>query len=371
MRVLFLARATLFKTYGGDTVQIVSTAKYLRKLGVQVDIKLTNEKIDYTRYDLLHIYNVIRPADALYHIKRSGKPYVVSTIFLDYDEFQKQNASGLRRLAGKVFDSDQLEYIKAMARWIKKGEVVRSKEYLYLGHKNAVKKVALKAAYLLPNSYNEYERFSAKYNVRKSYKVIYNGIDYDIFNVRPSIYKKLHDPKQVISVARIEGHKNQLNLIKALNNTEFNLKIIGRPAPNHVKYYKECKRVASDNIHFIEQFLPQDQLSSYYMGAKVHVLPSWNETCGLSSLEAAYMGCNIVITDKGDTTEYFGDNAWYCDPASPESIYEAIKQAAEAPFNEKIREQVIEVFNWEEAAINTYNVYKAVLNKNHVTAHPN
>ncbi len=57
-------------------------------------------------------------------------------------------------------------------------------------------------------------------------------------------------------------------------------------------------------------------------------MPSWFETTGLSSLEAAAMGCNIVITRKGDAYEYFGDYAYYCDPESPDSIFKAIEKAA-------------------------------------------
>jgi len=36
----------------------------------------------------------------------------------------------------------------------------------------------------------------------------------------------------VLCIARIEGIKNQLNLIKALNDTEFNVLLIGSHAPN-------------------------------------------------------------------------------------------------------------------------------------------
>jgi len=38
MKVLFQSRTTLFSVPGGDTVQLVKTAEYLRKLGVEVDI---------------------------------------------------------------------------------------------------------------------------------------------------------------------------------------------------------------------------------------------------------------------------------------------------------------------------------------------
>ena len=116
MKVLFISRATLFRDKGGDTVQVQKTAEYLRKLEVEVDIRLCNEIIDYKPYDLLHFFNIIRPADILQHIKRSKKPYVVSTIYVDYSEYEKKARGGL---AGKVFQiipGHTIEYMKAIAR---------------------------------------------------------------------------------------------------------------------------------------------------------------------------------------------------------------------------------------------------------------
>jgi glycosyltransferase involved in cell wall biosynthesis len=83
----------------------------------------------------------------------------------------------------------------------------------------------------------------------------------------------------------------------------------------------------------------------------------------LSSLEAAFYNCNLVITDKGDTVEYFGKNAWYCDPGNPDSIYEAILLASEAAPNTTLREKIINTYNWNQAAIQTLAVYKAYLSK--------
>jgi len=358
MNILFLARATLYRVYGGDTVQIVSTAKYLRKLGIHVDIRLSNEQIDYRKYDLLHFFNIGRPGDILCHIKKSGLPYVVSTIFIDFSEYQRSN-KGIRSTFSKYLSSDRIEYLKAIARWIKNGESIQSREYIFLGHKKAVQKVAGNAAYILPNSESEHKRFVAHYDIRRPYKVVYNGIDPEIFSAPPSKYY-LQDTLQVLCVARIEGNKNQLNLIKALNNTQFKLKLVGKPAPNHTRYYNECKKAAAGNVSF-EDFMPQEQLTEEYVSAKVHVLPSWNETCGLSSIEAAYHNCNIVITDKGDTVEYFGAKAWYCDPADPESIYKAIVAAAIAPVNIELREKINDTYNWERAATDTLIVYQQVL----------
>ena len=111
---------------------------------------------------------------------------------------------------------------------------------------------------------------------------------------------------------------------------------------------------------FIEH-LPQAGLIKYYRQAKVHALPSWFETTGLSSLEAAAMGCNVVISDKGDTKEYFEEKAFYCDPRSPESIYDAVEKASGHPYNDLLRKKIIASYTWQQAAIQTLIAYKQVL----------
>jgi glycosyltransferase involved in cell wall biosynthesis len=363
MRILFLARATLYSVYGGDTIQILSTAKFLNKLGVHVDVKLVNdEKIDYSKYDLLHLFNIIRPADFLNPVKESKKPYVVSTIFVEYNEYQQNHSRGIVSFLSKYFSSDQMEYAKAVGRWIKNGESINSIQYMIQGHRQSIQQLARGAAYLLPNSRSEYNRFVNCYHVEKPYKIINNGVDTEIFSKTNDLKISKPDSKSVICVSRIEGQKNHLNLIMALNDTPFHLLIIGKYAPNHKKYYEQCRDSASSNITFSD-FVPQEKLFKYYSAAKVHALPSWNETCGLSSLEAAYYNCNLVITDKGDTVEYFGDNAWYCDPGDPGSIYEAVVRASEAPPNISLREKISSTYNWNQAAIQTLSVYEEVLNR--------
>lgn len=364
MNVLFLARSTLYDVFGGDTVQIVSTAKYLRQMGVEADIRLSNEPIDYARYDLIHLFNIIRPADALKHVQQSGLPLVISTIYVDFSEYERNERKGMAGIAAKVFSGNQLEYLKTILRRVKNKERIQSPSYFLLGHKRSVQRLAEKAAILLPNSESEMQRFVKDYRVQNEYKVIPNGIDPDLFPFRQERNIK-RDPQLILCVARIEGKKNQLNLIRAVKGADYRLLLVGNPAPNHMKYYEACVKEAGDNVQF-EGFIPQDRLYHYYQMAQVHVLPSWNETCGLSSMEAAYYGCNIVITDKGDTRDYYGTHAWYCDPGDPSSIREAITQAASGTCDGALKQKIINEYNWEQAARKTLAAYKEVLNKQQI-----
>ena len=72
-----ISRPTLFTVPGGDTVQIEQTAAALKKLGVEVDIKLADEEIEYQNYRLIHFFNIIRPNSISAHVKQSNLPYVI------------------------------------------------------------------------------------------------------------------------------------------------------------------------------------------------------------------------------------------------------------------------------------------------------
>ena len=353
MRVALITRSTLYTVRGGDTIQVVQTAKQLTELGVDVNILLSNEHIDYAKYNLLHFFNITRPADILYHGKKSGKPYVVSTILCNYSEYDKHHRKGIGMLFS-FLPADSIEYLKTMARWLMGKDHLSSINYIWKGQRKSILEILNKAAMILPNSKSEYKRVGQNYLEEVNNIIVPNGINPDLFKWDRSLPK---DEKLVLCVARIEGIKNQINLIKALNNTDYRLLIIGTNSPNQVNYYNECRTIATDNVSFIEH-LPQNELVKYYQQAKVHVLPSWFETTCLSSIEAATMGCNLVITDKGDTKEYFEDYAYYCDPGKPESIFEAIKQASEAPVDDALRQKILTKYTWKHSALQTLKAYQ-------------
>jgi glycosyltransferase involved in cell wall biosynthesis len=234
------------------------------------------------------------------------------------------------------------------------GVKIKSGYFLFHGQKKSIKKIVRMTQMLLPNSKSEYERLSLTYNIQKKYRVIPNGIDKILFTPRTN--ETPREEQLILCVARIEGRKNQLNLIRAIVNTPYRLILIGAVATNQIDYYEKCKKEAGPNIEFID-FLEQELLLDYYRKAKVHVLPSWFETTGLSSLEAAAMGCNIVITRKGDAFEYFENDAYYCDPESPDSIFQAVDQAARNKIPEGLSKKILNQFTWEIAAKKTMEAY--------------
>ena len=356
MKIAFIVRSSFYSSPGGDTIQAEFTAKYLRKLQLEVDIKLTSEQIDYSSYQLIHFFNLIRPADILPHIK-NNIPYVISSIYVDYSFYKSHQSGILYKSILKYFSPNNLEYTKTIGRWLLNGSERPHINYILKGHRKSIVHILKNAAFILPNSYSELTRIKATFGSYAPMEIIPNGIDTELFQPDNGIAR---NPYQVICVGRIETRKNQLNLIRALNNSSYELVIIGKPSPNHYNYYSKCKSEAKGNIHFINE-MPQSDLHYHYASAKVHALPSFFETTGLSSLEAAYLGCNIVITDKGDTSEYFGNHGFYCEPDDPASIYQAVDRAAKMPVNHSFQLQIDKHYTWSKAALLTKNVYHKIL----------
>lgn len=357
MNVLFIARSTLYESPGGDTIQVLKTAEALRKLDVNVEIGLTTAEFDYSKYDIVHFFNIIRPADIIYHFEQSKKT-VISTIFVDYTEPEIAAGSFLRSTATRILGGDFIEYLKTITKAILGKEKIRSKRYILKGQYKAVKYLYQNAGALLPNSNSEKTRLQEKYGATKAlFSKVVNAIE-PLENVAPN----LKYSGAIICVARVERLKNQLNFIKAVKGLDIPCFIIGKPAINDHAYYELCKIEAGNNVVFIDA-LPQLEIFSIMKAARVHVLPSWFETTGLVSLEAAYYGCNLVITNKGDQKEYFGENAYYCDPDNADSIRDAILKAYALPFNEDFKKHIATFYNWEQTAQHTKQCYLQLLNQ--------
>ena len=356
IKVVMIVRSTIYSVPGGDTVQVTETARHLSTFGVDVTIKKTNEAINYDQYELLHFFNITRPADMLCHIKKSRLPFVVSTILVEYHEYDRLYRRGIAGFLFRFFSADGCEYIKTISRWLLGRDRLMSKSYLWKGQRNSIKEILGNAAMVLPNSQLEYKRLVEKYDCEAACSVVPNGIDTSLFAQDKSVTK---DPLLVLCVARIEGIKNQLNLVKALSVANCRLLLIGSPAPNQLSYYQSCREVAGDNVVFLGQ-LTQTDLLKYYQQASVHVLPSWFETTGLSSLEAAAMGCKVVISERGDAREYFDKDAFYCNPASIDSIRRSVEEALSAPFSNALQQKIVNNYTWQHAAKVTVGAYQIV-----------
>ncbi len=359
MKVLFLLRKGYRESLGGDVVQAINTAQYLSKSGVSVDIAESGEPLSGKRFDLLHFFNLGRPYDVYPYLSTLRVPLVVSTLFVDYFEYDVRGRSWPVRDLFAFLGRDYTEYVKAASK-ILKGQIHKSSyEYLKDGHRRAVRKVVEYAHCLIGATGSELERVYKYVNILPAYvDVVPLGIDPIFFSGDFSWHKR----KGIISVGRLEGLKNQDKLIRAVKDLDANLTLVGKPSKNALLYPWYVKWLAGDKVAFTGH-LPQMDVHKLYLNHRVHAQPSWFETTGLASLEAAASGCRIVVTNRGDTAEVFGVYALYCDPSNIEDISQNLLLALETPPAQDQREYFYENFSWEKTAKKLVSIYKKILDK--------
>ena len=69
-------------------------------------------------------------------------------------------------------------------------------------------------------------------------------------------------------------------------------------------------------------------------------------------------GCNVVVSDRGYTKEYFKDYAWYCDPSRIDSIRQAILDAHHNQRNLELKRYIVENYTWDKMAEETLKAYE-------------
>ena len=366
MKVLFQTRTNLYTAPGGDLIQILKTKEFLEKLGVIVDISLEFEP-DLTNYDIVHLFNLMDPQDIYLqciNAKKQNKKVVLSTIYGLYTEYERKARGGFAQKIANILSPYQIGYLKIILRhYHEKRFHSGVKKMLFKGYYRLMKEITKNVDVFLPNSVSEMNRVAHEFKL-KNYKftAVPNAIDKSIFNNSDKTESNKFEKYRncIVCAARIEGRKSTLNLVKAVKETNHTLVLVGNASKNQTDYVNQVKAELSDRIIFLGAISHED-LKELFEVAKVHALISWMETPGLSSLEAAVMGCNIVVTKKGDTEEYFEDYAFYCEPDDIDSIKIAIEKAYKSEFNPKLKEKILTNYTWEKTAEKTLEAYELAL----------
>jgi glycosyltransferase involved in cell wall biosynthesis len=368
MRVLFInSRSDALRSPGGDTVQAQKTQAALESLGVTVEVRAADDLQALPEVDLAHIFNIQEPGPAwraLQRLEGAGVPVVLSPIYWDMLAYWYEMAV------------QSIALWRGLARVLGKGTAKRT--YLaWQRMKNPSKpdwqtqrRLLLHARRSLPNSQSEADLLQRFFNLRADFQhkvtVVPNAIDTGLYETPPApsqAFEQQYGLRDfVLQVGTVNPVKNQLGLIEALYDHPVPLVFIGPLHPAYADYNVACKQRAAQRgrVIFIDQ-LPHDQLPGIYALAAVHALPSWRETPGLVSLEAAAAGCRVVTTSIGSTRDYFGDQAWYCYPDDRASIRRAVEQALAAPRSDGLRQRVLAEYTWGKAAQATLNAYQQTL----------
>ncbi len=353
IRALMRIRSDYLERGGGNSVQMSETRRALEDLGVQVEVS-AEASPDLSAFDLVHTFNLGRPEEPFRHCLdavQAGKPVALSTVYWDFGEFWEWGDPDYWLLPPPTEGPPEPQRAPAP-------DPIETRHRARL---DQLRRAAIEcAAVYLPNARGEAALLADTYGTDASRTVVVtNAVGEAFFDADPEPFVERYGLRDfVLCAGRVEKRKNQLALVAALRGTGIPLVVIGQANPP--EYRDLCRRYADEHVVFIDA-LPHEQLAGAYAAARVHALTGWFETPGLSSLEAAAAGCNIVTTDRGTAREYFGDSAWYCDPRSIRSIKQAVLEAYESAPREELRARIRERCSWRRAAESTLEGYRLAL----------
>jgi glycosyltransferase involved in cell wall biosynthesis len=290
---------------------------------------------------------------SIFQAKQRNKKIALSSIYWDFNEFNIYGrSSNTEKLLYRYLDEFFVEKVKDFLR-IDHGKYNIKDIFKY--YAKSYKKNMMNVDIFLPNSTGEGKILIKKIYKNAKYHVVNNAVDKDIFYLNNSQNRN----NNAMIAARIDPRKNILNLVKAIKNRKLN--IYGSPSNFHLRYFNKIKNEIDNNINLLGHVNPEE-LANIYNSHLIHILPSWLETPGLSQLEAAACGCNIVSTNKGSTIEYFGKMAQYCDPSSTTSIKEALESSYDNLIPPKnMSDYILSKYTWEKTAQQTLEAYESIL----------
>lgn len=144
------------------------------------------------------------------------------------------------------------------------------------------------------------------------YDVIYNGRTLDIT-------ENVEKEKIIFCTGRIwDEAKNLMMLCELASQLPWPVYVAGNNAnPN------TAEKVTLNNIRFLGKLNP-DELQYWLERTEIYVNPALYEPFGLAVLEAAKMGCALVLSDITTLQEVWQENAVYFDPRKENELEEAI-----------------------------------------------
>ncbi|HEY0380777.1 MAG TPA: glycosyltransferase family 4 protein [Candidatus Elarobacter sp.] len=353
MRALLVVRPDAHAKPGGDLVHAERTATALRALGADADVVAALAP-DPRGYDVAHVFGVFEPATAraqIDAIKAHGAPLALSPIWLDLRAFfatapHVQRALESRTAAEAERRLAKLHRVEPQLPW--RGSIARNAD-LRLAAQRAL---VLAADVLLPASEVEAYLYGERLRVaRVPFVVAPLGVDDDAFAV-----ERPRARAGILCAGRIEPKKNQAALLYALRDADVDVTLVG--GAHDARYLALCRRWATPRTRFVEH-APHADVVRMMASAAVHAHPSWLESPGLSSLEAAATGARIVAGDRGCEREYFGPDVDYADPADPATIRAAVLRALARGSRDRgdALERRLGAYTWRRTAEATLEAY--------------
>ncbi|MFH1010634.1 MAG: glycosyltransferase [bacterium] len=357
LRVLLQNRSNAFSHPGGDTGVMNGLHDGLTAL--DVDVSASAKPCDLAGIDLVHLINLtILPASHIFaqNALRQNVPYVVTTLYEEWPCFLEKSRQTLPLFAEYMesgYDDEMFQRKLSALRQIPSG--VRLE--------NAF--VARGARALLASGEREASRLRQDFSeaAERVHAVPFGIRVLDEFGaeLKEELREQLGVGPFVLCVGRLETRKNQLMLMKALQDDELTLVFVTGGFTYQPPYESLCRSFQRRGRNILAGHVSPLQLAAFYSAALCHILPSWYELPGLVSVEAAAYGCSVAASIWGSVEDYLpSDRLFACQPDDPVSIRNAVFQAIESQQNPDTTRHARQ-FTWQHSAERTLGIYENIL----------
>lgn len=354
LKVLMQTRHNALSNRGGDTVVMERVTENLRLRGVTVDIDVDGLR-DVCEYDLVHLYNFATPDITQRQAEncvRNGVPYVVTTMYEDWPTFFNPMVASFLAVREYVNSGQPRE------RWAQYEQAIRN---VGPSERQDNSFTAAHAEALIATGEYEANSLRRDYPSTKRVEIYHCGREVSESADDGSLFRSEAGLTDfVLCVGRLETRKNQLMLLKALEDSELTLVFATGGFSYQEEYDAVCRAFRRRGKTLFLGRLEPAVLRSAFTAARVHVLPSWFELPGIVSLEAASLGTNVVVSDFGTIRDYLGDGAIYCRPDSAEDIRRAVEIGWSQPRSNFLVDRV-EEHTWVAAADKKLAIYERAL----------
>lgn len=175
-------------------------------------------------------------------------------------------------------------------------------------------------------------------------------------------YKKCEKEDFCLHISSIyQPRKNVIRLIEAAKKYNFKLVLAGNKGSD--EQYKPIRDAIGSNKNIkVLGFVSEEEKIDLYKRAKVFALPSITEGVGIVAVDAAYYGCEIVITDIPGPKEYYQGQCKEVNPLEVDAIGAAITSFIneEVVFQPRLGQYIEKEYSGKKIGQNLINVYNGL-----------
>lgn len=203
---------------------------------------------------------------------------------------------------------------KCYARWGSERLKLSNDYHSLWSIKNKIK------GFLVRSNY-ELQYVSKVFSIEKS-KIKIVPLSYNLKKSKNDIIYDREDFCLHISLL-CDKRKNVQRLIEAAKKYKFNLVLCGLLRDQEEEDMLASWMNGNEYVKYLG-YVSFEEMRELYLKAKVFALPSIKEGVGIVALDAAAMGCDVVITNIGGPKEYYDGMAFEVNPFSVDSIGSSI-----------------------------------------------